>query len=90
VLIFLLWGWLCISLDAGEVMHAVGVRPVSFELGGKNAGLTRSAFENCGQICLGTERVYVHRPIFDQFVAALKEKAEALIPCKMGPCDPCC
>ncbi len=75
---------------------AKGVRPVSFELGGKNAGIvfadadfdkavagiTRSAFENCGQVCLGTERVYVQRPIFDRFVAALKEKAEAL---KIGP-----
>jgi len=77
---------------------AKGVRPVSFELGGKNAGIvfadadfdkavagiTRSAFENCGQVCLGTERVYVQRPIFDKFVAALKAKAEALKP---GPSE---
>ena len=79
----------------GEAIMAAaakGVRPVSFELGGKNAGIvfadadfdkavagiTRSAFENCGQVCLGTERVYVQRPIFDRFVAALKEKAEGL------------
>src|ERR1700752_1009735 len=75
---------------------AKGVRPVSFELGGKNAGIVfadadfdkavagipRSAFENCGQVCLGTERVYVQRPIFDRFVAALKAKAEQL---KIGP-----
>jgi aminomuconate-semialdehyde/2-hydroxymuconate-6-semialdehyde dehydrogenase len=32
------------------------------------------AFENCGQVCLGTERVYVERPIFDKFVAALKAR----------------
>lgn len=71
---------------------AVGTRPVSFELGGKNAGIvfadcdfdaavegiTRSAFLNSGQVCLGTERVYVERPIFEKFVTALKEKAEAL------------
>ena len=70
---------------------AVGVRPVSFELGGKNAGIVfadcdfdkavagiaRSAFENSGQVCLGTERVYVQRPIFERFVAALKAKAES-------------
>lgn len=79
----------------GEAIMAAaakGVRPVSFELGGKNAGIvfadadfdkavagiTRSAFENCGQVCLGTERVYVQRPIFDKFVKALKEKAEGL------------
>jgi aminomuconate-semialdehyde/2-hydroxymuconate-6-semialdehyde dehydrogenase len=71
---------------------ADGIRPVSLELGGKNAAVvfadcdfdntittvTRSAFENCGQVCLGTERVYVQRPIFDKFVAALKEKAETM------------
>jgi len=85
----------------GEAIMAAaakGVRPVSFELGGKNAavvfadadfdkaiaGVTRSVFENCGQVCLGTERVYVQRPIFDKFVKALKEKAEAL---KIGPSD---
>jgi len=70
---------------------AKGVRPVSFELGGKNpgivfadadfeaavAGIARAAFENSGQVCLGTERVYVQRPIFDKFVAALKAKAES-------------
>jgi aminomuconate-semialdehyde/2-hydroxymuconate-6-semialdehyde dehydrogenase len=69
---------------------ARGMRAVSMELGGKNpgivfadadfdkavAGIARSAFDNAGQVCLGTERVYVQRPIFDQFVAALKEKAE--------------
>ncbi len=77
---------------------AKGVRPVSFELGGKNAGIvfadadfdkavagiTRSAFENCGQVCLGTERVYVQHPIFDRFVQALKERAQAL---KVGPSE---
>lgn len=69
---------------------ANGTRAVSLEMGGKNAGIVfadadfdkavagiaRSSFENSGQVCLGTERVYVERPIFDKFVAALKEKAE--------------
>jgi len=73
---------------------AVGVRPVSFELGGKNAalvfadcdldaavaGVARSAFLNAGQICLGTERIYVERPIFDTFVERLKQAAEQLRP----------
>ena len=71
---------------------AVGVRDVSFELGGKNPGIVfadadfdkavegtmRSVFANCGQVCLGTERLYVERPIFDRFVAELKTQAEAL------------
>lgn len=73
---------------------AHGIRPVSAELGGKNPALVfadadldkaiegtmRSAFSNCGQVCLGTERVYVERPIFDEFVARLKKGAESLRP----------
>ena len=72
---------------------ARGVQPIAFELGGKNAavvfadaefdaavdGVARSTFTNCGQVCLCSERVYVERPIFDRFVAALKQKAEELI-----------
>ncbi|QHB28711.1 5-carboxy-2-hydroxymuconate semialdehyde dehydrogenase [Pseudomonas monteilii] len=70
------------------------IRDVSFELGGKNAGVifadcdfdaavdsaVRSVFLNCGQVCLGTERLYVEHPIFDRFVAALKDRAETLKP----------
>jgi aminomuconate-semialdehyde/2-hydroxymuconate-6-semialdehyde dehydrogenase len=83
----------------GEVIMkaaATGSRPVSLEMGGKNAaivfadcdfdaaieGTMRSAFANCGQVCLGTERVYVERPIFEKFVAAMKKGAEGL---KLGP-----
>jgi aminomuconate-semialdehyde/2-hydroxymuconate-6-semialdehyde dehydrogenase len=73
---------------------ARGARPVSLEMGGKNSaivfadcnldaaieGTLRSAFANCGQVCLGTERVYVERPIFEQFVQALRSGAQALKP----------
>src|SRR3546814_18691167 len=73
---------------------AEGLRDVSFELGGKNSaiifadadldaaieGIVRSVFLNCGQVCLGTERVLVERPLFDRFVRALKAQAEALRP----------
>jgi len=73
---------------------AVGVRDISFELGGKNPaivfadcdldkaieGLSRSAFLNCGQVCLGTERIYVERPIFDRFVERFAAAARALKP----------
>jgi aminomuconate-semialdehyde/2-hydroxymuconate-6-semialdehyde dehydrogenase len=71
---------------------AASVKPVSFELGGKNAaivfadcdfeeavnGISEAAFLNTGQVCLCTERVYVERSIFEQFVKALKRKAETL------------
>jgi aminomuconate-semialdehyde/2-hydroxymuconate-6-semialdehyde dehydrogenase len=83
----------------GEVIMkaaATGSRPVSLEMGGKNAaivfadcdfdaaieGTMRSVFANCGQVCLGTERVYVERPLFEKFVAAMKKGAEGL---KLGP-----
>ncbi|MFP3534589.1 aldehyde dehydrogenase family protein, partial [Burkholderia sp. SIMBA_042] len=73
------------SATGAAIMRAVapGVKPVSFELGGKNAalvfadadfeaavdGTARSVFANCGQVCLCTERVYVQRPIYERFVA---------------------
>ncbi|MBE9396601.1 2-hydroxymuconic semialdehyde dehydrogenase [Pontibacterium sp. N1Y112] len=71
---------------------SVGLRNISMECGGKNPGIVfadcdmdkaiegtmRSAFVNCGQVCLGTERVYVERPIFEEFVQRLKEGVEKL------------
>jgi aminomuconate-semialdehyde/2-hydroxymuconate-6-semialdehyde dehydrogenase len=71
---------------------ADGARPVSLEMGGKNPaivfadcdlnaaleGVMRSCFANCGQVCLGTERVFVERPLFEKFVAALKQRTEQL------------
>ena len=71
---------------------AASVKPVSFELGGKNAaivfadcdfeeavdGISEAVFLNTGQVCLCTERVYVERAIFDRFTEALKRKAQTL------------
>jgi aminomuconate-semialdehyde/2-hydroxymuconate-6-semialdehyde dehydrogenase len=68
------------------------IKPVSFELGGKNAaivfadcnleetinGISEAVFLNTGQVCLCAERVYVERKIFSQFVEELKLKAENL------------
>ncbi|MEU6999683.1 2-hydroxymuconic semialdehyde dehydrogenase [Nonomuraea sp. NPDC046570] len=70
------------------------VKPVSFELGGKNAGLVfadvdldkavdgcvRSVFTNGGQVCLCTERLYVERLIFEEFCARLAERAGSVTP----------
>jgi aminomuconate-semialdehyde/2-hydroxymuconate-6-semialdehyde dehydrogenase len=82
------------SRTGAAIMKAVadGVKEVSFELGGKNAaivfadcdfdatveGLARALFTNTGQVCLCPERVFVERPIFDKFVAALKKHTESL------------
>jgi aminomuconate-semialdehyde/2-hydroxymuconate-6-semialdehyde dehydrogenase len=78
----------------GAAAHSV--KPVSFELGGKNAaivfadcdldetvqGLSDAVFMNTGQVCLCAERVYVERPVFERLLAALKSKAESLT---LGP-----
>lgn len=82
------------SGTGSAIMRAAAetVKPISFELGGKNAaivfadadfdaaveGTARSVFSNCGQVCLCTERVYVERPLFERFVGALAEKARSL------------
>ncbi len=77
---------------------ADNITHVSFELGGKNPALVfadcdmeaavdgtlRSAFANCGQVCLGTERVYVERSIYEEFLARLKAGAEGM---KLGAWD---
>ena len=77
---------------------ADGVRPVSLELGGKNAsivfadadmekainGSMHSISANCGQVCFNTERLYVERRVFDEFVARLVSAVEKLNP---GPWD---
>jgi aminomuconate-semialdehyde/2-hydroxymuconate-6-semialdehyde dehydrogenase len=84
------------SKTGAAIMKAVAptVKPVSFELGGKNAaivfadcdleetvrGLCEAVFLNTGQVCLCAERVYVERKIFNSFIEALKKKAEALNP----------
>jgi aminomuconate-semialdehyde/2-hydroxymuconate-6-semialdehyde dehydrogenase len=84
------------SKTGAAIMKSVAptVKPVSFELGGKNAaiifadcdfeatvnGVSDAVFLNTGQVCLCAERVYVERKIFDAFVNALKQKAESLTP----------
>lgn len=56
------------------------------ELGGKNAdmkkaieGTTQSAFFNCGQICFCTERVFVHRSRFDEFLTRMIDVARNIV-----------
>ncbi|MET0493354.1 MAG: 2-hydroxymuconic semialdehyde dehydrogenase [Actinoplanes sp.] len=82
------------SATGSAIMRAAadGVKAVSFELGGKNAGLVfadadldaavegsvRSSFTNGGQVCLCTERLYVHSSIFEEFSARLAKRASEL------------
>ena len=67
-------------------------KKVSLELGGKNpniifadadldaaiAGSVRSSFANQGQVCLCGSRVFVERPVYDDFVARFVGKVSQL------------
>src|SRR4029077_3143927 len=67
-------------------------KPVICEMGGKNPaivtknadldkasdGVLRSAFGFGGQKCSACSRVYVEREVYDDFVAQLKTKTEAI------------
>jgi len=75
------------------VAHAAAERliPAFLELGGKDAAIVtekadidrattavlRASVANTGQACQSIERIYVQRPVFDEFVAVLVAKAEA-------------
>src|SRR5256712_9974666 len=71
---------------------AARLLPVVLELGGKDpmivlddaevevasSGAVWGAFVNAGQACLSVERCYVHRSLYDAFVAACARKAKQL------------
>jgi aminomuconate-semialdehyde/2-hydroxymuconate-6-semialdehyde dehydrogenase len=68
------------------------LKRLSFELGGKGANLIfadvdldnavtwsiRAAFTNSGQICLAGSRLYVERPIYEEFLARFVTQAEVM------------
>ena len=72
---------------------AKNLTPVSLELGGKGANLVfadadldaavewsiKAIYTNAGQVCLAGSRLYVERPIYDEFVARFVEAAEAMV-----------
>jgi acyl-CoA reductase-like NAD-dependent aldehyde dehydrogenase len=71
---------------------AARLLPVVLELGGKDpmlvlddadvgvasSGAVWGAFVNCGQACLSVERCYVHRSLYDAFLAACVRKTKQL------------
>ncbi|MCW2381090.1 MULTISPECIES: aldehyde dehydrogenase family protein [unclassified Sphingobium] len=75
---------------------AATLKRITLELGGNDAtlvladadldkaaaGIARSGFYNCGQICMAIKRVYVAEPVRDAFLEKLVEKVRAL---KVGP-----
>jgi len=78
------------------ILAAEKLMPITLELGGKDpaivlkdvnienatSGILWGAMANAGQTCAGIERVYVERPIYDEFVRRLVEKTKKL---RVGP-----
>ncbi|MCB1001666.1 MAG: aldehyde dehydrogenase [Acidimicrobiales bacterium] len=76
------------------------LKRVSFEMGGKGANVVfadadldkavdwsiQAIFTNAGQVCLAGSRLYVQRPVYDEFLARFVERAESM---RLGdPLDP--
>ncbi|RIV82673.1 aldehyde dehydrogenase family protein [Aurantiacibacter xanthus] len=77
-----------------QVMQSASasLKRITLELGGNDAaivlddadieaaaaGLARSAFYNCGQICMAVKRIYAHHAVHDELAARIAEKAQAL------------
>ncbi|TPX38320.1 hypothetical protein SmJEL517_g00308 [Synchytrium microbalum] len=69
------------------------ITPVVLELGGKDAAVIcedcdfdqvvqiamRGTFQNCGQNCIGLERLVVHAKIYDKFVNEMERRISGLI-----------
>lgn len=79
---------------------AANLTPVSLELGGKGANLVfadadlddavewsiKAVFTNAGQVCLAGSRLYVQRPVYEEFLARFVAAAEGMV---LGdPADP--
>jgi acyl-CoA reductase-like NAD-dependent aldehyde dehydrogenase len=81
------------STDVGEALAKVaGVKKLSLELGSNSAlvvlpdadldkvaeATAIGGYVNAGQVCISTQRVLVHRKVYDNFIDALKPRVEAL------------
>ena len=81
------------STEVGEqITKVAGVKKLSLELGSNcpliilpDADLTKAAeatalggFVNAGQVCISTQRVLVHRKVYNDFLDALKRPVEAI------------
>lgn len=83
------------TVTGTSIMEAAAptLKKLSFELGGKNPNIifadadmedmidttVRSSFINQGEVCLCGSRIYVERPIYDEFLERFTEKAKELV-----------
>lgn len=84
------------TVTGARILQAVAptLKATSMEMGGKNPGIVfedadldvvtrvlgRSIFLDAGQVCLGTERVYIQERIFDEVADRLAEQSRSLRP----------
>ncbi|MBP2641504.1 MAG: Aldehyde Dehydrogenase [Firmicutes bacterium] len=89
------------SVDVGkELKNAIGFRRLSLELGSNAPNIIhhdadlafaveaciRAAFANAGQLCMSSQRIYVHESIYQQFCSQAVAATQSL---KVGdPLDP--
>ncbi len=82
------------SQEVGERIFRImgGIKSVALELGGNCPllvaphanlaaavkGAVRRSFRNMGQICVAINRVYVHRPLYSEFLDRVSRAAQAL------------
>ncbi|PJN89030.1 aldehyde dehydrogenase family protein [Bacillus sp. mrc49] len=82
------------SPRVGELIRSkAGLRKVSLELGNNSATIvhkdsdlekaatlvSQKSFNNAGQVCISVQRIYVHKDIYEAFVAKLIEKTEEFV-----------
>lgn len=83
------------SQEVGEhICRVAGLKKVTMELGSNaalivmdDANVAKAAkaaavtgYMNAGQICMSTQRVFVHRAVYADFLAALADEAGKLVP----------
>lgn len=82
------------SVEVGrEIRASAGLRRVTLELGGNSPviiepdadlplaveRLVQGSFANSGQLCISTQRVFVHESIADEFLEAFRAATERLV-----------
>jgi len=81
------------SLAVGRRIHDhAGVKRVTLELGSNSpnivfadadldlaaSALTRAAFAFAGQVCISAQRIYVQKPVYDDFLSRFVKRVESL------------
>lgn len=66
-----------LSLELGGIAPAIVAQDAN--LNAAAMALTKGAFYHAGQACISTQRIYVHKNVFDQFLNCFKTLTEKLI-----------